>query len=157
MPGRRSSTKPSPAQGFSITAATTATRAAGETSRPPSAQISSTMVTILRTLMSAGSQALGGDDGVGGAVPDAGVRAGTGGSGGDDDHLVRPGGVGDACGDGLVVAAGGRPRLVPHGDHQRLACLGARIGEADDRLATEEVAHQVAEVRRVDERPSVLD
>ena len=45
MPGARSSTKPCPAQGFSITAATTATRAGGQTSRPPSVRISSTTVT----------------------------------------------------------------------------------------------------------------
>src|SRR5918997_6220261 len=91
MPGWRSSTKPCPAQGFSRTAATTATRAAGLTSRPPSAQISSTMVTILRTFMSGNSQALGGHDGVGGAVPDARVRTGTGGGCGDDDDLVGTG------------------------------------------------------------------
>src|SRR3954468_24953861 len=99
MPGCRSSTKPWPAHGLAMTAATTATRAAGLTSRPPSLQISSTMVTILRTVMSGnlrvlfgedvlcGDDVFRGDDGVGRTVADAGVRTGAGGGGGDHDDL----------------------------------------------------------------------
>ena len=159
MPGARSSTKPCPAQGFSITAATTATRAGG---RDLAAALGADLLDDGddlaelhdRTL----SRVFGGDGGVGGAVPDAGMRARAGRRGGDD-RRSRParGRVGDPGGDGLVVAAGGRLGLVPQRHDQRLAGVGAGVGEADDRLAVEELAHQVAEVRRVDERPAVLD
>ena len=85
------------------------------------------------------------------------MRAGAGRGGGDDHELVGARRVGHPRGDGLVVAAGRRVRLVPQRHDQRFTGLGAGVGEADDRLAVEELTHQVAEVRRVDECSAVLD
>ncbi len=155
MPGARSSTKPWPAQGFSMTAATTGRARDGVDLAAPLPARLLDEGDEFADVHGWSSRRAGVTGGVGAAVPDPGAVAGR---SRPPPTTISSAGERPRRGPArLVVAAGRCVVLVPEGNHEGFARLGPGVGEADDRLPVEVGPDEVAEVGRVDEGRAVLD